>query len=188
MKSNTNYMPPDEFEKLKRYIIGHETIRGFKPFDIVLLFKLCYECGLRINEALRLEVKDFDFDRLEIDLGTTKTHKNDSCTIPEKFVEELKSYIETKQGKIWIVSRQTINKWLKKWGKELNIPSLTTPQTETHEKTVTHIFRKSKGKDMLYANAPLNIVMTKLRHNNLQTTTQYLKVKLDDVKTWEASH
>jgi len=94
--------------------------------------------------------------------------------------------LKPKKGKVWNITRQTVYTWLKKWGFELSIPSLITPQSETHEKTVSHIFRKSKGKDMLYANAPLNIVMTKLRHNNLQTTTQYLKVKLDDVKTWEA--
>jgi len=188
IKPKTNYMPPDEFKKLEGYILGNVRVRGFKPYDIVMLFKLCYECGLRINEALKLEVKDFDFDLLEIELGTTKTHENDSCSIPPKFSRNLKLYIDTKQGRIWSLSRQAVYQWLKKWGEELDIPSLTTPQTETHEKTVSHIFRKSKGKDMLYADAPLNVVMTKLRHNDLQTTTKYLKLKLADVKTWEATH
>jgi len=188
MKPKTNYMPPEEFEKLRRYILGTVKVRGFKAYDIVMLFNLCYECGLRINEALRLDVKDFDFDNHEIDLGTTKTHENDSCSIPPEFSKELKMYIDKKQGRIWKLSRQAVYQWLKKWGEYLNIPSLTTPQTETHEKTVSHIFRKSKGKDMLYADAPLNIVMTKLRHNDLQTTTKYLKLKLADVKAWEAQH
>jgi len=188
MKPKTNYMPPDEFAKLEKHILGQCRFRGLKPYDVVMLFKLCYECGLRINEALRLEVKDFDFDLLEIDLGTTKTHENDSCSIPPQFAKSLKLYIDTKQDRIWSLSRQAVYQWLKKWGKELIIPSLTTPQTETHEKTVSHIFRKSKGKDMLYADAPLNVVMTKLRHNDLQTTTKYLKLKLADVKAWEAQH
>jgi len=98
MKAKTNYMPPDEFEKLEKYILGHTRVRGFKPYDIVMLFKLCYECGLRINEALRLEVNDFDFDNFEIELGTTKTHENDSCSIPPEFAKSLKLYIDTKQG------------------------------------------------------------------------------------------
>ncbi len=188
MKPRTNYMPPAEFKKLEDYIIGHVKVRGFKPHDIVMLFKLCYECGLRINEALKLEVNDFDFDLKEIDLGITKTHENDSCTIPPEFIEELKKYIDAKQDKIWPLSRQAVYQWLKKWGKELDIPSLTTPQTKTHEKTVSHIFRKSKGKDMLYADAPLNVIMNKLRHNDLATTTTYLKLKLEDVKVWEANN
>jgi len=188
MKPRTNYMPPDEFQKLETYILGHCHVRGFKPYDIVMLFKLCYECGLRINEALRLDVNDFDFDSLEIELGTTKTHENDSCSIPPEFAKSLKLYVDTKQGRIWNLTRQAVYQWLKTWGKELDIPSLTTPQTETHEKTVSHIFRKSKGKDMLYNDAPLNVVMTKLRHNDLQTTTKYLKLKLADVKAWEAQH
>jgi len=188
LKPRTNYMPPEEFKKLLDYINEHVRVRGFKPYDIVMLFKLCYECGLRINEALKLDVNDFDFDLKEIDLGITKTHENDACTIPPEFVKTLKSYIDTKQGRIWVVSRQAVYEWLKKWGKELDIPSLITPQTKTHEKTVSHIFRKSKGKDMLYNNAPLNVIMNKLRHNDLATTTTYLKLKLDDVKTWEATH
>jgi len=187
MKPKTNYMPPEEFDKLRTHILI-QNFKAFEPWDIIMLFRTCYECGLRINEALRLDVNDFDFDRLEIDLGQTKTHENDFASIPSKFTETLKEYINSKKGRVWILSRQTVTHWLKKWGKELNIPSLTTPQTETHEKTVTHIFRKSKGKDMLYANAPLNIIMTKLRHTDLNTTTQYLKLKLDDVKAWEAAN
>jgi len=188
MKPRTNYMPPEEFDKLQRYIIGHVNVRGFKPFDIVMLFKLCYECALRINEALKLEPRNFDFDNLEVELGKTKTHENDSTTIPPKFAESLKLYLDKKSGRIWPLSRQAVTGWLKKWGEELDIPSLTTAQSETHEKTVTHIFRKSKAKDMLYAGAALNIVMTKLRHTDLQTTTNYLKLKLEDVKVWEADN
>jgi len=183
MKPKTNYMPPEERKKLEAHVLTQK-FRGFKPWDIVMLFNICYECGLRINEALRLEVNDFDFERLEIELGTTKTHENDSCTIPDKFAKTLKLYIDTKKGRVWSLTRQAVYQWLKKWGVELGISSLSTPQTETHEKTVSHIFRKSKGKDMLYADAPLNVVMKKLRHNDLQTTTQYLKLKLDDVKAW----
>jgi len=187
MKPRTNYMPPDEFKKLEAYIWAKTKVRGFKPYDIVMLFKLCYECALRINEALKLEPKNFDFDNLEVELGKTKTHENDATTIPPKFVESLELYMNKKSGIIWSLSRQAVTGWLKNWGEVLAIPSLTTAQAETHEKTVTHIFRKSKAKDMLYAGAPLNIVMKKLRHTDLQTTTDYLKLKLEDVKVWEAS-
>ena len=187
MKPRTNYMPPEEFKKLEDHILKQQ-FRGFKPWDIVMLFRLCYECGLRINEALKLDVNDFEFDTQLIQLGTTKTHDNDSATIPPKFAKSLRLYIDTKRGRIWSLTRQAVFQWLKKWGVELDIPSLSTPQTQTHEKTVSHIFRKSKGKDMLYADAPLNYVMQKLRHTNLKTTTSYLKVKNMDLQLWETQH
>ena len=118
------------------------------------------------------------------------------ATIPKSFLPELKEWLESKpngylftnkQGKL--IARQTVWKWLKDAGKALGLKALITPQTETHEKTVTHIFRKSKGKDMIFNDkAPLNIVQGKLRHNNLTTTSEYLKVKLEAVQEWEAQH
>ena len=38
---------------------------------------------------------------------------------------------------------------------------------------------------MLYKKAPLNVIMNKLRHTNLATTSDYLKLNLSDVQTWE---
>ena len=114
MKPRTNYMPPDEFKKLEDHILKQQ-FRGFKPWDIVMLFRLCYECGLRINEALKLDVNDFDFDTKLIDLGTTKTHENDSATIPPKFAKSLRLYIDTKRGRVWSLTRQAVYQWLKKW-------------------------------------------------------------------------
>lgn len=70
-------------------------------------------------------------------------------------------------------------------GQALKISALLTPQTETNEKTKTHIFRKSIGKTMLYKGASLNIIQRKLRHNKISTTSDYLKIKLNDVKNWE---
>ena len=70
-------------------------------------------------------------------------------------------------------------------GKALDITAWTTTQKESGEKTKTHIFRKSIGKDMLYKKAPLNIIMNKLRHTNLATTSQYLKLNLADTQAWE---
>lgn len=69
---------------------------------------------------------------------------------------------------------------------------ITTSQEITGEKMKCHIFRKSYGKDLHYGNiggrkVPLNVIMKKLRHESLNTTSKYLKIANKDVKIWEAN-
>ena len=195
MEDKTNYIPPQFFDKLITYT-SNNTYESLDSQDVVMMYRITKELALRINEVLRLKKENFDFDYNTCNLGDTKTKKADVATIPKSFLPELKEWLESKpkgylfknkQGKL--IARQTVWKWLKDAGKALGLKALITPQTETHEKTVTHIFRKSKGKDMIFNDkAPLNIVQGKLRHNNLTTTSEYLKVKLEAVQEWEAQH
>ena len=117
--------------------------------------------------------------------GKGKVHEPDKTSIPPDFIPELDEYLKGKTGRLFNTNRFTVHYWLKVLGKRLNITALTTPQSETHEKTKCHIFRKSIGKDMLYQGLKLNEVSAKLRHNDLTTTSDYLKLKLEDVKLAE---
>ena len=186
LSENVNYISPEMFQKILDYC---EKLPLFKvdPEDVKMIFKIAYHGGLRVNEVLKLRPKNIHFDMLEIELGQTKTEQRGLASIPQSFVNELKEYVQGKDPVelMFPVSRQTAYDWLMRIGKALSITALTTPQTETHEKTKTHIFRKSIGKDMLYKKAPLNIIQRKLRHNNINTTSEYLKIKLNDVKNWE---
>jgi len=189
LEDNTNYISPEMFQSIIDYC--HKLpLYTCLPLDVQMIFKIAYHGGLRVNEVLNLRKKNIHFDVLEIELGKTKTEERGLASIPPGFVDELKEYLKGKDDVelLFPVSRQTAYKWLMKIGEALNIAALTTPQTETHEKTKTHIFRKSIGKDMLYKKAPLNIIQRKLRHNNINTTSEYLKIKLNDVKNWESDN
>ena len=195
MEDKTNYIPPQFFEKLIVWTLQQE-YESLDSKDVVMMYKISKKLALRINETLKRKKEDFDFDFDTCNLGDTKTKKADVATIPKSFLPELKAWLDSKpNGYLFTnrkgkpIARQTVWKWLKDAGKALGLKALTTPQTETHEKTVTHIFRKSQGKDMIFNDkCPLNIVQGKLRHNNLTTTSEYLKVKLEAVQEWEAQH
>ena len=186
MRASVNYMPPEQFADLIGAIptLG---IRKWKNTDVVMLFKICYWCGLRINEALRLQVSDFDIDMRRVYLGMTKTKKGDKATIPETFVSELRAWLLTRENELFRgMNYAIVYNWLIRLGKQLGIKALTTPQKVTGEKTKTHIFRKSVGKDMVYGTRdgkrqPLNVVQKKLRHTTLDMTTRYLQVEDEDV-------
>ena len=169
-------------------------IRKWLDSDIQMLFKICYWCALRFNEAARLKVEDFDLKSMEIFLGKTKTNDEDSATIPPSFLQEVSDFLEGRQGLLFPgLTYQTTIKWIYRLGKLLDIKAWTTSQRVTHEKTKTHIFRKSISKDLYLGllteqKAPLTVVSKKLRHkgkNPAGTTWQYLKLNTEDVKEWE---
>ena len=189
MRAKSNYLDPESFAKCLTTIPSLK-IRKWKDEDVAMVvFKIPYWCGLRMGESIRLCAEDFNLSEKTIYLGKTKTHKEDYAPIPDIFLPELGQYLLGKEGQLLPkCNYYTVYHWLKQLGKMLDIPALTTHQSITGEKTVTHIFRKSIGKDMLYGihgpKAPLNIVAKQLRHNDLVTTSKYLKVGIEDVKDW----
>ena len=191
LSENVNYLPQEKFNEILEYVKTNIKIYKLDNIDIQMIFKIAYHAGLRVNEVLKLTKGSFDFNLLQINLGKTKTKTQDKASFPQSFAEELKNYLDlernllSKTDLLFPISRQTPYKWIMKIGKDLDIAAWTTTQKESGEKTKTHIFRKSIGKDMLYKKAPLNIIMNKLRHTNLATTSQYLKLNLADVQSWE---
>ncbi len=191
MQSAINYINPSDFALIIQSIPDLK-LRRFKVESVQMLFKITYYCALRIHEAIRLKKSDFDLEIEEVYLGKTKTKKGDRASIPESFIQELGIYLRSVQTEELFpkMNRQIVHVWTKRLGVMLNIKAWTTPQEESGEKTKTHIFRKTYGKDLLYGTyndqpAPLNVIQKKLRHADLKTTSGYLAVDLNEVHAWE---
>jgi site-specific recombinase XerD len=191
IKENVNYIPDDKFKLILFYVDKELKSKKIQSIDIIMLFKIAYNGGLRINEVLKLSKQSFNFNLLQINLGKTKTKNHDIATFSNNFSKELQDYFLINRALtldtdlLFPVSRQTVYSWIMEIGKALEITAWTTPQKESGEKTKSHLFRKKIAKDYLYKNAPLNIIMNKLRHNNLATTSDYLKLNISDVQSWE---
>ena len=190
MQPKVNYIDQPTMQRIIDHIPDLK-IRKWKDEDVQMLFKICYWCGLRMNEAIRLQAEDFDLSKHEVFLGKTKTHKNDYASVPPSCTDELSLYLLGKKGSLFPgCNYNIVYNWLARLGKMLDIAALTTPESVSGEKTKTHIFRKSIGKEMMFGTfdgrkAPLSIVMDKLRHNDLNTTSKYLKMGIEGVKDWE---
>lgn len=194
MKSTRNHLMQDDFNKVLEYI-PHLNLRKYKVKDIQMLFKISYWCGLRIGEALKLQVNDFDFERNEVFLGKTKTEKQGYATIPPSFKPELMLWLMNKEGLLYPKLKYiNVYFWLVKMGKELNIIAWTLKNKDTGEMTKTHIFRKSVAKDFYYGvhskeKAPITFCSQKLRHggkNPIATTFKYLRIGNEDIKEFES--
>jgi integron integrase len=58
-----------------------------------LIVSLMYGCGLRMNEALRLRVKDIDFGYDRVYLYDTKSQKDRVLPLPQRLKEQLKMQV-----------------------------------------------------------------------------------------------
>lgn len=67
----------------------------------LVIAKLLYGCGMRISEALRLRIKDLDFENRIIEIHQSKGGKSRLVPMPEILVEPLKR---------WVASRQVLHR------------------------------------------------------------------------------
>jgi integrase len=58
-----------------------------------LLARLLYGTGMRINEALRLRVKDVDFDRLTLVVRQGKGDKDRALMLPQRLAADLRAQL-----------------------------------------------------------------------------------------------
>lgn len=187
MRSTANYMSREDFELVVKAIpdLG---IKKWEHEDIIMLFKVLYWCALRFSEGVKLRYEDVDLQRCEIRLGKTKTEKAGVAVIPDVFMDELTDWLAGREmGRLWDgLSYNTAIRWIYKLGEMLDIEAWKTPEKISGEKTKSHIFRKSIGKDMLSAEkrAPLNVISRHLRHKNINTTEKYLNVGNEAVKDY----
>lgn len=186
MQSTNNYVSPPDFIKILEAIPSLQ-IRKWLDEDIVFLFRNQYEMALRPIEAIRLKKEDFNLTERTVYLAQTKSVSEDYAVIPRGYLSNLTHYLEPKEsGRLTpALTYPTYIKWIQRLGKDLEIKAWTTPQYITHEKTKGHIFRKSKGKDLIealgYASMP--IISKHLRHSSPEITARYyLKSTKEAVK------
>ncbi len=63
----------------------------------LLIAKLLYGCGMRISEALWLRIKDFDFDRMVIEVHASKGGKSRIVPMPASVVPDIRKWMESRR-------------------------------------------------------------------------------------------
>jgi integrase/recombinase XerD len=142
-----------------------------------------YSCGLRLQEALNLEVRDIDSDRMTIRIRG-KGSKQRDVPLPRSTYQVLKNYWKTHRNPRLIfpalgrkhtgghtatepMARSSVQQLLRRILKEL-------PKIKKH--ATLHSLRHSYATHLIEAGINLRIVQQYLGHASLETTMIYLHV------------
>ena len=140
-----------------------------------------YSCGLRLQEALNLQVSDIDSDRMRIHVHRGKGAKDRYVPLPKSTLIILRSYWKLHRNPTWIFPR------LGRSCKEG--PSATTPmnkgsvqgalrrvvkQLKFKKRISVHTLRHSYATHLLEAGVNIRRIQQYLGHSSLNSTLIYL--------------
>ena len=139
-----------------------------------------YSCGLRISEAINLQVRDIDSARMRLHIRNGKGAKDRLVPLPRRTLIVLREYYQTHRNPKWIFPAP---------GKGKNEePSATSPlklesvqtcfrivkeQCGINKHATVHTLRHSWATHMLDQGLHLQLIQHWLGHSSIQTTTIY---------------
>ncbi len=152
------------------------------------LMQLIYSAGLRISEALDLEIPDINFEEGLIYIRNGKGGKSRTVPLGPKAAEWLQKYITEARHKLLRcsctdlvfvtrygerISRQTAAKAMAEYVKAANLPVWLTP----------HSLRHAAATHMLHGGADLIYIQELLGHERIESTQIYTLVRSTDLKS-----
>jgi integrase/recombinase XerD len=103
------------------------------PFHNQVYFTTVYSLGLRLHEALFLQVSDIDGQRLQVHIYRGKGAKDRYVPLPEETLALLRTYWKTHRNKTWLFPAT--------WRDQQQSPTAPMPMSRT---SVQGAFRKAK--------------------------------------------
>jgi len=133
---------------------------------------LMYCCGLRISEALRLEVTDIDSQRMVVIVRGGKGNKDRHIPLPRRTLELLRAYWREYHPKTWLfttadgrpLADHSVRYFLKKSCKDCGIS----------KRVSCHTLRHSYATNLMAQGVDVRVIQVLLGHRSLKTTTLYL--------------
>ena len=144
-------------------------------------YEVTYSLGLRLTEAITLQVRDIDSSRMQVHVHAGKGAKDRLVPMPKTTLQSLREYWKTHRNPKWIfpglgrdgkggrtaekpVSATTVQGALRGTVKRLGLKKHVHP----------HTFRHSYATHLIEAGVPVRHVQEYLGHQTLASTTVYL--------------
>jgi len=145
-----------------------------------------YSCGLRLGEALQLQLKDIDGDRLLVHVRMGKGARDRYVPLPQRTLELLRQYWELHQNPTWLFPTRTRRQILPATAKRPITASSVQKafkaavQTSGIQKPATvHTLRHSYATHLLEAGVNLRTIQAYLGHSSLSSTYIYTHLTCD---------
>lgn len=165
----------------------HAIIRAADDPRARLLMLEQWRAGLRVSEALALEVADIslDTDNPTIRVRSGKGRKARVVPVHPELAAALRialSYGSVQQGRLVEVNRTTAWRWVQAAVARAEGLGVLPPG----KKVGTHTLRHSYARHLLMHGVPINYLSRWLGHSSIQTTLIYLELVPDPMGTLAA--
>lgn len=156
-----------------------DLLRVTKNLKHRTILALLYSSGLRVGEAIDLQLKDIDLDRRQLIVKKGKGRKDRFVVLAESFIPLFSNYYMTYSPKQYAFenpkggkySATSIRSFLKRYCKLAKISKRVTPHTLRHS-YATHLIENGVG---------LRFVQDLLGHSKPETTMIYTHVAKKDL-------
>ena len=170
---------PDREQKLPVVLSRAEVQRVLGSIRLAH-YRVClstiYSCGLRLTEAVNLQVKDIDSSRMVVEIRRGKGRKDRYVPLPQRTLAHLRGYWQRHRNPRWLFPRR------------LDGYSATVPMEKSGVQKAFRAALKASGIDkaasvhtlhsyathLVEAGVDIRMVQEYLGHNSLATTYIYL--------------
>ena len=146
-----------------------------------LMLKMLYSSGLRLSELLHLKIHDLDLEHNKGIVRRGKGNKDRTIFLSKPLCEELKLYLEGKDGGEWIfpgkneqpLTSRNVQQIIRRAGMNANLQKSISPHTLRHSFATHHL---QSGTD-------IRKIQVLLGHSRIDTPQIYTKVSTQDLET-----
>jgi integrase/recombinase XerD len=165
-------LSPEEVGRLLR------AIRNLKHRTVAMVL---YGAGLRISEALAIQLRDVDSDRMVLTVRHGKGDQDRQVALSPVLLQALRAYWRAYRPPIWLFPGETpdrplgpatIQRALKAARSRAGIAKPATP----------HTLRHSYATHLMEGGTDLRVIQTLLGHRSLRTTAIYTHVATERVR------
>lgn len=172
----------------------HRLLRTFRDVRFRAYCTLVYQCGLRLNEAIRIKPTDVKGERLVIVIRKTKVHKAREVPITPRMLKRLRKFWAYHRndkwlfpgvGRGWKGSGLSIQEAMQRSEKPMSEASIWQAMkvavaecglSRSHEHISTHTLRHSFATHMLEGGISILQLARYLGHSAIKNTIRYLHV------------
>jgi site-specific recombinase XerD len=167
-RPEVQYLTPGDIETL-RATIDTSSPSGLRTRA---LFELLLHSGLRIGEAITLDIEDLDYDKMEMHIVNCKSHAKQTVFLTESAVSWIKKYLESREDKepclfisgggrrlLAVTARASLTKYEKLSGLKKHIH--------------WHLLRKTFVTNLLFGGVDIKTAQHLARHTSEITTLRH---------------
>jgi len=159
----------------------YELIHSPRTLKHKLLLAIIYSSGLRVSEAVQMEIRDIDFDRKLLFIRSGKGKKDRYTLLSDVCADMIKHYVAVENPDRWLFSGQQGDRHLSVRSAE-KIFELAIEKCRIRKQASIHSLRHAFATHLIESGTDIRFIQQLLGHASIRTTQIYTHVAIRDIR------